>query len=123
LRNNCPFAFAAGKSEVTVAMDSSHMGARVGNVPKEKTMTIVVQNCVTKEYLSNSGRWIADASRARIFASTIDAFYFCHNRGIANSVIMLKFDRKEFDVSIPVKTTFGTADSLPANREKAGPPW
>jgi hypothetical protein len=98
------------------------MGARLECAEKEKTMTIVVQNCVTKEYLSKSGRWTTDASRARIFASTIDAFYYCHNRGVANSVIMLKFDRKEFDVSIPVKTTFGTADSVPV-KEKAGPPW
>ena len=86
-------------------------------------MTIVVQNCVTKEYLSKSGRWTTDASCARIFASTIDAFYYCHNRGVENSVIMLKFDRKEFDVSIPVKAPFGTADPLPAAKEKAGPPW
>jgi len=99
------------------------MGVRLGNTQKENTMTIVVQNCVTKEYLSKSGRWTIDPSRARIFASTIDAFYYCHNRGVANSVIMLKFERKEFDVSIPVKTTFGTADSLPANKERAGPPW
>ncbi len=86
-------------------------------------MTIVVQNCVTKEYISKSGRWTSDASRARIFASTIDAFYYCHNRGVANSVIMLKFDRKEFDVSIPVATTYGAADSQQASKEKAGPPW
>jgi len=86
-------------------------------------MTIVVQNCVTKEYLSKSGRWTSDVSRARVFASTIDAFYYCHNRGVANSVIMLKFDRKEFDVSIPVDTIFGTTHSLQANKEKAGPPW
>ena len=90
---------------------------------KVKAMTIVVQNCVTQEYLSKNGRWSSDASCARVFPSTIDAFYYCHNRGIANSVIMLKFDRKEFDVSIPVKPAFGTADSLPANKEKAGPPW
>ena len=95
----------------------------MGSTLKENAMTIVVQNCVTKEYLSNSGRWTTDASGARIFASTIDAFYYCHNRRIANSVIMLKFDRKEFDVSIPVKTGFGTADSLPVNKEQAGPPW
>ena len=86
-------------------------------------MTIVVQNCVTKEFISKSGRWTSEASRARIFASTIDAFYYCHNRGVANSVIMLKFDRKEFDVSIPVATTYGTADSQQASKEKAGPPW
>ena len=86
-------------------------------------MTIVVQNCVTKEYLSESGRWTSDASSARVFASTIDAFYYCHNRGVANSVIMLKFDRKEFDVSIPVRTGHRTTDSLPTTKEKAGPPW
>ena len=89
----------------------------------EKSMTIVVQNTVTKEYLSKNGRWLSDGSQARIFASTIDAFYYCHNRGIANSVIMLKFDRDEFDVSIPVKTAHGTTDSPQANKEKAGPPW
>jgi hypothetical protein len=104
-------------------MDSITWGALWKRAKKENAMTIVVQNCVTKEYLSKSGRWTTDASRARIFASTIDAFYYCHNRGVANSVIMLKFDREEFNVSIPVKTTFGTADALPANKERAGPPW
>jgi len=94
-----------------------------GTMPNEKTMTIVVQNCVTKEYLSNSGRWTSEGSHARVFASTIDAFYYCHNRRVADSVIMLKFDRREFDVSIPVKTTCGAMDSLQANKEKAGPPW
>lgn len=65
-------------------------------------MTIIVQNCITKEYLDDSGEWINDASKAKVFRGTIDAYEHCKAHDIPNSQIVLQFGRRDLDLTVPV---------------------
>ena len=67
-------------------------------------MTIVVQNCITKEYLDEAGKWTLDDGQARVFRSTIDAYEHCKRHDVPDSQILLQFGRRDLDVSVPVSS-------------------
>lgn len=68
-------------------------------------MTIVVQNCLTKEYLSESEGWTPEFQDAKRFGSSVDAYFHCKQHSIPDSQVILAFGRPDFDVKLPVSAS------------------
>lgn len=65
-------------------------------------MRILVQDCKTLEYLLPNGTRTRDAVGAHNYLSTIDALNFCQKSNDPNLQILMKFEKDEFDVALPV---------------------
>jgi len=65
-------------------------------------MRIVVQNCVTNEYLTDIGTWSPAVKEAKVFRNSVDAYFHCTRHQVEHSQILLKFGRPELDVKLPV---------------------
>jgi hypothetical protein len=55
-------------------------------------MNVLLQKKSTLEYLKNQTEWTALRGEARVFASGLDALYFCYNHGIRNMQIVGECD-------------------------------
>ena len=65
-------------------------------------MTIIVQNCVSGEYLKPNEKWTQEAGEAKVFAGTFEAYEYCKKHDIPDSQILLKFGRDDLDITMPV---------------------
>ena len=64
-------------------------------------MKVLLQDSRTSEYLAPSGR-TKSAAAAHDFGSTIAALQFARKQGGSGIQILMKFDRAEFDLTLPV---------------------
>ncbi len=55
-------------------------------------MTVLLQNKSTLEYVKEKMGWTALRAEARVFATGLEALYFCYNRGIRNMQIVGECD-------------------------------
>jgi hypothetical protein len=55
-------------------------------------MRIVVENCLTKLYLTAKGTWTTVLAEAKIFSTSFDAFHFCEDHRVPNSHVVFRFD-------------------------------
>ena len=71
-------------------------------------MRIVIQNCVSGEYLKSVGahtEWTGDMKKALRFRSSQAAMVCCVDNRIPHAQIVLKFDYDhdgEYDITLPV---------------------
>ena len=90
----CDQSFGAHEVNAPIALPT------VGT--KDCGVDILIQNCQTREYLCQDGTWTKDLSRALHFASSLQATNHCEKIGINHAQVLLKFGRKELDVTLPV---------------------
>ena len=65
-------------------------------------MRILVQNCLTHQFLAGDDQWTEDHWKAQTFNNTNDALDACLRRRNAELQIVLKFDLPTLDVSLPL---------------------
>lgn len=65
-------------------------------------MRILVQDCKTFEYLLPNGTRTRDVMVAHNYESTINALNFCQKLNDPDLQILMKFEKDEFDVALPV---------------------
>ena len=81
-------------------------------------MKIVAQNCLTKKYLTEQGRWTRAPAKAKVFASSWKAYEYCLLHRIPHAQIVLKFDSAEFDLRLPVSDTCKDQNKKPDSRRR-----
>jgi hypothetical protein len=65
-------------------------------------MRILIQNCKTKQYLTNDRDWTADQSGAAVFGSTTLAMKYSNAHRLTDVQVVLKFPEDRYDVHIPL---------------------
>ena len=71
-------------------------------------MRVLLQDLRTSEFLCPTGR-TRSLSEAYDFRSTLEALHFAQKQGRSGIQIVMKFDRAEFDISLPVEAQFQDA--------------
>ncbi len=64
-------------------------------------MNVLLQKKSTLEYVKSKTEWTALRAEARVFASGLEALYFCYNQGIKNMQIVGECDG-EMSFNVPV---------------------
>ena len=70
-------------------------------------MRTIIQHRDTQQFLAHPdgpGSWTQRADGAVAFASSVAALQFCLKNHLENVQIVLKFQRDEFDIRLPVRT-------------------
>jgi hypothetical protein len=65
-------------------------------------MRILIQNCKTKEYLTEDRFWTTDQSGAAVFGSTTLAMKYSNAHHLVDVQVVLKFEEDRYDLSIPL---------------------
>ena len=65
-------------------------------------MTIVLQNKMTLDYVQSPSQWTSHAERALVFASGLEAIYFCFNHHIGNMQIVGNFKDNRMNFTVQV---------------------
>jgi hypothetical protein len=65
-------------------------------------MRIVIQNWITKQFLTDTASWTPVLAQAKIFTTSFDAYHYCEEHAVPNSQVVLKFDRSKEHASQPV---------------------
>lgn len=65
-------------------------------------MRILVQNCTTGDFLTESGEWSPSPAQARSFGSSGQAVSFCVKQQCGDVQVVLKFERDDLDVKLPL---------------------
>jgi len=63
---------------------------------------ILVQHCITSEYLGKRGSWYSAEDDARLFPHAIEALDFCAAKKLKDAKIVLRFESAEHCIEIPV---------------------
>jgi hypothetical protein len=61
-------------------------------------MKIVVQNWITKQFLTEIGTWTTALAHAKPFTTTFDAYHYCEDHSVPNSQVILQFDRSRHNI-------------------------
>jgi hypothetical protein len=64
-------------------------------------MNVLLQKISTLKYVKNQTEWTALRAEGRVFATGLEALYFCYNQGIKNMQIVGEFDG-EMTFNVPV---------------------
>jgi len=64
-------------------------------------MKVVIQNCVTRRYLSDGDDWCEDTANAKDFGSGIVAIDYAIKRSLPDCQVVLSFNDPKLDVQIP----------------------
>ena len=65
-------------------------------------MRILIQNCKTKDYLTEDQFWTSDQTGAAVFGSTTLAMKHSKAHHLTDVQIVLKFPEDRYDVRIPL---------------------
>ena len=65
-------------------------------------MNILLQNKKTRFYVEWAGGWTAHAAQARVFASGLDAIFYCLNHNFADMQISGEFADPRMNFTMPV---------------------
>lgn len=65
-------------------------------------MRILIQNCKTGLYLTEDEAWCSDPTQARSFPSSGQAVSYCVRRECLDSQVVLKFEKDDLDVRLPL---------------------
>jgi hypothetical protein len=64
-------------------------------------MRIVIQNWLTKKFLTEEGTWTLALARAKTFCASFDAYHYCEEHGVENSQVVLQFARSKTGMNLP----------------------
>jgi hypothetical protein len=78
-------------------------GAMMARLPK--AMRILIQHCGNHRYLRDDFGWSKDPSEARGFETSARALDVCMGHRLENVRIVLKFERPELDVPLPLRSS------------------
>ena len=70
-----------------------------------KAMRILIQHCGNHRYLCEDFSWSKDPAEARGFATSARALDVCMGHRLENVQIVLKFERPELDVPLPLRSS------------------
>ena len=65
-------------------------------------MNILLQNKKTLNYVNGLSGWTTKRENARVFATGIEALFFCFNRHVANMQILGEFVDARMNFTMPV---------------------
>ncbi len=65
-------------------------------------MNILLQNRKTRDYLEDGGGWTPRAEQARVFASGLEALFYCLNHDFADMQIAGEFADSRMNFTMPV---------------------
>ena len=65
-------------------------------------MKVCIQNCLTKDYLSEKLEWDKAEANAKHFASSVEAIDYVTRHQCADCDVVLKFDPGEYDIHLSV---------------------
>lgn len=88
------------QAQLPVTFPSAFVGK--GSLNQEAHLKILVQNCITSEYLGKRGAWYPAEDEARIFPRAMEARDFCAAKKLKDAKIVVRFDSAEHDIEIPV---------------------
>ena len=68
-------------------------------------MKVVIQDCVTKEFLNPENKWCSDPEEARVFGSSVEAIKFCLEHHLTEVQLFLQFADGDprLDLVVPVR--------------------
>jgi hypothetical protein len=58
-------------------------------------MRIVIQNWITKQFLTEAATWTSVLAQAKAFTTSFDAYHYCEQHAVLNSQVVLQFDRSK----------------------------
>lgn len=69
-------------------------------------MNVLLQDKGTLDYVRADNKWTAERAEARVFATGLEALYYCYNEGIRNMQIVGEGDG-EMSFNVPVTDSRG----------------
>ena len=67
-------------------------------------MLVLLQNCVTHEFLGPLNQWTEGKANARNFRSSAAAVEYCVHHEMPDCPLVMKFNGSRYDVVIPVSS-------------------
>jgi hypothetical protein len=72
-------------------------------------MDILLQSKGTLHYVESHTRWTTHVEKAHIFATGLEAIFFCLNHQMVNMQILGRFTDERMNFTVPVTDTNGCA--------------